>query len=466
MNPAEKTITLEQIARVVRSDALYLFLGTALVTIALLATGALAVRRKRDLLLAYFALFAGLYGIRLIMQRSLVDVLFPGSEAFNRMREAINYLVPIPALLFFQAAGFGRHLTRFAVWGFAILGTTLFTSTLFFGSHPAFTVANNIAVLGLLGILLVELARPSPASQTQEFRIARFGLAVFAAFAVYDNVVGLFARGWPRLEALGFAIFLGALGYVTARRVFQREARLIEIEKELDIARRIQFSILPGDFPSKTAFRVAARYLPMTSVAGDFYEFVVTEEHQTGLLIADVSGHGVPAALIASMVKLAAASQKKNASDPAAFLAGMNAALVGNTQTQFVTAGYVFLDAASRRMSYAAAGHPPMLLARAGRVSEVEENGLMLAAFDFATYSNRSFDLHPTDRFLLYTDGVIEASNPAGESFGSERLMQSVLRTSTLAAEDAADAIVQEVKTWAAVQEDDITVVLCDFVVR
>src|SRR5919109_3772540 len=146
----EVAISLRELAGAARQDSFYLFLGAAFVTVALLALGALVVRRRRDPLLAYFSLFAGLYGVRLIMQRSLVGALFSEWEAFPRIREAISYLVPVPALFFFQAAGFGRYLTRYAVWGFAILGSTLFTLTLTLGSYAAFTVINNVAVLGLL----------------------------------------------------------------------------------------------------------------------------------------------------------------------------------------------------------------------------------------------------------------------------------------------------------------------------
>jgi sigma-B regulation protein RsbU (phosphoserine phosphatase) len=202
----------------------------------------------------------------------------------------------------------------------------------------------------------------------------------------------------------------------------------------------------------------------MTSVAGDFYEFVLTEGDCAGLLIADVSGHGVPAALIASMVKLAAASQKQNAADPAAFLSGMNAALCGNTQSQFVTAAYAYLDSRSRRLTYSAAGHPPVLLVRDGSATAVEENGFMLAAFDSATYSNRVVELRPKDRVLLYTDGVLEACNSAGEFFGAERLTEAILHASALSVDAAAEKIVQEVKQWSRVQEDDITLLLCEFV--
>jgi sigma-B regulation protein RsbU (phosphoserine phosphatase) len=239
--------------------------------------------------------------------------------------------------------------------------------------------------------------------------------------------------------------------------------QLSEIQKELEVARRMQLSILPAEFPDSANFRVAARYVPMTSVAGDFYDFIVADDKQAGLLIADVSGHGVPAALIASMVKLAATSQRANAGDPARLLAGMNTALCGNTQDQFVTAAYIHLDAGSRTFRYSAAGHPAMLLLRRGEVTEIVENGLILAAFDYATYAETTRPLEPGDRFLLYTDGVIEAANSQGDAFGQDALSSWLRQTSALAPAAAADQIVSAVRQWSASQDDDLTVLICDY---
>ena len=201
----------------------------------------------------------------------------------------------------------------------------------------------------------------------------------------------------------------------------------------------------------------------MTSVAGDFYDYVLTGPDRAAILIADVSGHGVPAALIASMVKLAAGSQRPNADHPSQFLSGMNAALCGNTQGQFVTAAYVHLDSQTASIRYAAAGHPPMLRLRGTSVEEVEENGLILAAFDFATYSEISHQLNPGDRLLLYTDGIIEAANKTGEFFGRERLAMILTETAGSPASEAATKIVEKVQEWSVEQEDDLTVIVCEF---
>jgi sigma-B regulation protein RsbU (phosphoserine phosphatase) len=201
----------------------------------------------------------------------------------------------------------------------------------------------------------------------------------------------------------------------------------------------------------------------MTSVAGDFYDFIIADDTQAGLLIADVSGHGVPAALIASMVKVAATSQRANAANPARLLAGMNGVLYGNTQEQFVTAAYVHLDSRSGTLQYSAAGHPAMLLLRDGKVLEIVENGLILAAFGFAAYRNVAQPLEAGDRFLLYTDGVIEAADAKGDFFGQDALSDLLRQTAGLPPSGAADQIISTVQQWSATQDDDLTLLICDY---
>jgi sigma-B regulation protein RsbU (phosphoserine phosphatase) len=225
----------------------------------------------------------------------------------------------------------------------------------------------------------------------------------------------------------------------------------------------MQLSLLPAAFPESNSFRLAARYVPMQSVAGDLYDVIVGGSDCIGLLIADVSGHGVPAALIASMVKMAAISQRQHAADPAQMLGGMNRALCGNTQGQYVTAAFAWVDASKREVRYAAAGHPSMLLLRDGAVSEIQENGLLLAAVDDIAYTEKSFALAPGDRLLLYTDGLLEARNEAGEMFGEISLSDAVAQSARLSPSQAADAIVATVQRWAPSQDDDLTVLVCDY---
>jgi sigma-B regulation protein RsbU (phosphoserine phosphatase) len=114
--------------------------------------------------------------------------------------------------------------------------------------------------------------------------------------------------------------------------------QLVAINIELEMARQIQLSILPRSTPKLQGLDIVASYIPMTSVAGDFYDFIIVDEKHVGILVADVSGHGLPSALIASMLQVALTAQAAHASDPARVLSGLNQALCGKFEHNFVTA--------------------------------------------------------------------------------------------------------------------------------
>jgi phosphoserine phosphatase RsbU/P len=456
-----------QVLSALHRDAPYLFLGAAFVAVGILSAAFAVLRRKRDSLLIYLSLFATFYGLRLWVPSTLLGMTVQGSTFYTRLRPAINYIVLIPAFLFFISLGLPRRLERAVGYVMVGLGVVLASATFISGDSGSYERINSIAVIGASSFFLVRFMlgrsaeRGSP--EAADFAVIRWGLLIFVGFVVWQNMAEFFPTSLPQLEPFGFAAFLGTLGYVAARRTLRRDQQLQEIQNELEIARRIQQSILPGEFPNSTHFRVAARYVPMTSVAGDFYDYVVADEHQVGLLVADVSGHGVPAALIASMVKLAAASQRAVADAPSKFLSGMNSALLGNTQNQFVTAAYVHLNSESGELRYSAAAHPPLLLVRNGRVTKIEENGLMLAAFDFASYSTAVHKLEAGDRVVMYTDGIVDSPNVAGDFLGEDALCDLVSTTRGLSPAMAADSIISSVRQRSAKQEDDLTVLVCDY---
>src|SRR5271169_5783916 len=249
--------------------------------------------------------------------------------------------------------------------------------------------------------------------------------------------------------------------------------QLVEINTELEMARQIQLSILPSSTPTIKGMDIVARYIPMTSVAGDFYDFIVVDETHVGILIADVSGHGLPAALIASMLQVALTAQARHASEPAKVLAGLNLALCGKFQHNFVTAAYVFVDLEKNVMSYAGAGHPPMLLWRksAGGASQLLENGLVMGQFEEATYDSLEVPIEAGDRFVLYTDGILETSNPAQEEFGTERFMKFMETNNKLPAGPFADALLLELARWLEQppgegHKDGISLLAIDFTAR
>jgi phosphoserine phosphatase RsbU/P len=287
-------------------------------------------------------------------------------------------------------------------------------------------------------------------------------------------------------ETRGFEV--GAVDYVhkpfspavikarVRSHILLREARaqlasqLLALNTELEMARQIQLSILPHSIPKLAGLDIAAHYLPMTSVAGDFYDFIQIDDKHIGVLIADVSGHGLPSALIASMLQVALTGQAGHASEPAKVLLGLNRALCGKFTHNFVTAAYVYMDLENNRMRYGGAGHPPMLQWRnsTGKATQVLENGLVLGIIDEASYEALEFPLEPGDRYVLYTDGILEAANSAQEQFGADRLMSFMKNHKHLEAEPFSQTLLDDLSGWSNQtvdqgQQDDITLLVIDY---
>ena len=250
----------------------------------------------------------------------------------------------------------------------------------------------------------------------------------------------------------------------------QLAAQLLALNNELEMARQIQLSILPHSIPKLSGLEIAARFLPMTSVAGDFYDFIHIDGKHIGILIADVSGHGLPSALIASMLQVSLTGQAGHASEPSKVLAGLNRALCGKFTHNFVTAAYVYVDLEKNLMRYAGAGHPPVLQWRnsTGKTAKVLENGLVLGMIEDAIYEALEFPLEPGDRYVLYTDGVPEAANPSEEQFGVERFMRFIENNKHLGADQFVQTFLTELSRWSGQraeqgQQDDITLLVVDF---
>jgi serine phosphatase RsbU (regulator of sigma subunit) len=165
-------------------------------------------------------------------------------------------------------------------------------------------------------------------------------------------------------------------------------------------------------------------------------------------------------------LKIALAAQVPHAAHPEQVLLGLNQALCGKFQHHYVTAAYAYFDMERRTLTYAGAGHPPLLVwgpTREG-VRDVIENGLFLGKFDFATYASVELSLAPEDRVLLYTDGIPETTNPALTEFGDERFRQFLATAPCDSVDHFADQLLAEVSRWSARGpeedlDDDITMV-------
>ena len=457
-----------------RAEFAVVILGTIFVFIGVAACGIAAVRRgNTGRILAWFGIFSALYGVRLFaaVPTAFSLLVGPFSSSAPQVVWIITYVIMIPALLFWAELTVGtlRRIAQIMVIPASAIAIAGIASVLLHQSPVRFMPYNNVLVIGSL--LAVAIANVVPRIGKQclliQSRVSAAGTLILAAAVVHDNLNGTFLnlRSYPFLEPLAFALFVLSQGWVAVEKVSGDERRLLSIEDELTIAREIQTSILPSGVPEVRHLRISAAYLPMTAVAGDFYWFIAVDPHRAGFLVADVSGHGVPAALIASMIKVAMQSVVACADNPASVLRGVERTLSGQLRGQFVSAAYLWLDTEKRKALYSAAGHPPLLHWSQGKLESIQSNGLIFGVKPDCDYPVCEISIAKGDRFLLYTDGLIEPENTNRESFGDRRLGEVLRESQLLPSSELSDRLLSELRHWqpaSAAQQDDITLIVID----
>jgi serine phosphatase RsbU (regulator of sigma subunit) len=235
------------------------------------------------------------------------------------------------------------------------------------------------------------------------------------------------------------------------------------IERELSIAREIQASFLPDRAPVVAGFDLAGRALPHRRVGGDYYDFISISDSRLGLAIADVSGKGIPAALIMAGFRASLLAEIRNEFAIRAVMRKVNSLLYESTdRSKFVTAFYGVLDFKNRVLIFTNAGHNPPIIARGDEVLALLEGGVALGVLPDAHYEEKPIALRPDDVLVLYTDGVSEAESPAGELFGQQRLERLVVTLRQRTAQEILDAIIEAVLEWCGEpgQTDDLTLMV------
>lgn len=248
----------------------------------------------------------------------------------------------------------------------------------------------------------------------------------------------------------------------TIQNVFNAHAQLVSIQQELDVARRMQQSILPKRFPTRANLQMFARMIPAKEVGGDFYDYFWLSDTKVGVVIADVSGKGIPAALFMAVARTLLRAIAPTAAGPGATLMLANDLLESdNDAAMFVTVFYGILDTRTGQLDYANGGHnPPYLVAPDGTVSILPgTGGMALGVIGNTWYAEHRIHLAPGSALLLYTDGITEAFNPNSEAYGEQRLMDVLARHAGLRAEPLLNALIDSVHAFAdcAPQSDDIT---------
>ena len=246
-------------------------------------------------------------------------------------------------------------------------------------------------------------------------------------------------------------------------RLYEEEQTLLRVREELRLASEIQLGLLPKAHPHLPGYQIAGASSPAHEVGGDYFDFIPLDGERLAICLGDVSGKGLPAALLVSNLQAIVRGQALAGPTPKDCVERSNTLLFHSTSPEkFATFFYGLLDTSNHRLSYCNAGHErPLLLRRDEPPSRLEAAGLVLSFVEEAEYQEDAVEMRPGDTVLIYSDGVTEAFDEDDVEFGEERLLDLVGSHPPSSAQTLLDDVVRGVRAHAGTrpQTDDLTVV-------
>ncbi|MGC8560336.1 MAG: SpoIIE family protein phosphatase [Phycisphaerae bacterium] len=246
-------------------------------------------------------------------------------------------------------------------------------------------------------------------------------------------------------------------------RLQEEAIEKVRLQRQVQIAAEVQRRMIPGRAPSIKGFDIAALYVPCFELGGDFYDFIEFGPQALGIAVADIVGKGLPASILMASARASIRAYASDIYDLDEVISRVNKAIVADTQSgEFVTLWYGTLEFKSRRLTYSVAGHDPALLIRDGTIRELGSGGMVLGVDPNEKYGKHILDIKKGDCILIYTDGLTDAMNFNGESFGRTRLREAYLRYSDLPAEQICRQLVWETRRFVGLNSrvDDTTLVV------
>jgi len=284
-----------------------------------------------------------------------------------------------------------------------------------------------------------------------------------------NEVIGVFDLESDHLNAysnddLEVLMLLSSQVAIIIEKVMLHE-NLIEkqrLETQLEVARQVQLALLPARDPQIDGFEISAYNFPTEEVSGDYYDWVRIYDDQIGMVIADVSGKGMPAALLMAFLRASLRAATHIGYAPAISMSKVNYLLWESIErNQFVTAFYGIFDATNRTLAYSNAGHNPALVMEVDGSARFEERGgVPLGMFRDTRYYEYYLTIESGQMLVLYTDGLTEARNSTEEEYGRDRLVESVRKCRDLSAREMINYIHRDLITWTDGQgaDDDVTI--------
>lgn len=285
------------------------------------------------------------------------------------------------------------------------------------------------------------------------------------------GVLSVFSKLYKGLFTDDFLIILQSISnqiafYINNIKQTEELIRMREISKELEIAKNIQKSLLPDKYPAIHGIDISAVCLPSEFVGGDYYDFILTNERCLDIVIADVSGHDVAAALIMSEVRTlikTIISYRPNAK-PSEVVSLLNHIIYNDLEKMeyIITLLYMRFDFNTKEVMFSNAGHTRPIVYRGDNILELKEGDLLIGALKEYKYNDYMAPLFKDDIFLLYTDGVTESENEMGEFFGEEKLLNCLRQSHDEHCKNIQDSILNEIIKFRGLQrqKDDITMIV------
>lgn len=334
-------------------------------------------------------------------------------------------------------------------------------------------LVNDIRLLD--GILEMEKTKAEGFVSFAHVPIFREGEECLGVLSVYSkSIVGLFTEEFiSLLTSLAGQLAQAArlVGEMEARETARRKMQQVQLEKtrlmrDMEIAQQIQLSLLPEEPPDIFGIELAGRCIPATHVGGDYYDFFQRDDQTVDLVIADVSGHSVGAALIMAEVRTLLQAQVSRATSPSVILSSLNNQLYADlTRAElFITMFYARYNAATGRLSYANAGHNRPMVYRPGEEAcrELDAEGLILGIKQHVVFEEQAILLQAGDVIFFHTDGIPEAANSNGELYGTERICRHLAQVGSQSSGVIADSFYEQVQEFSGNKalQDDISMIV------
>ncbi len=429
--------------------------------------------RRNDRSALYFGAFCLLIALRLTLTGEFILVrYFPGINWELEMKlEFLTIYAGLPLFALFIRSLFPEETPTYARTVYCAIGAVFCIPVLVLPLrvYSHFLTPFHAVSIAAFAHLIITVWR-AMLRKRNDAVLLLIGLFILMASAVNDILDTNFLVRTGYLLPTGLFIFVLLQSFILSRRssgAFADAMKLAYLRRELEIARRIQKSILPASPPVLEGMRMHVFTLPPEGISGDYYDWHIIDRRRIAILSADIVGHGVPAAMIASTLKVVFSLVRDRADAPASLLQAMNDILVGRHISQFVTASCGYIDLEARKIVYANAGHPPLILMsrESNEPIMADAQGRAMGWTDDIRCEDRTLPLHEGDRLVIYTDGIIECRNVRGEMFGETMFALCLKEWRDLPGDELSRRLGERLAAWRKPVEDfedDITLIVID----